>query len=202
MANVFAPFGFSPIRRQDGAAWSANQTAYLIDPTNTHKLYQGDVCAILSTGLVDTLAPGTTPPLGIFNGVTYVSASQGRLVFVPQYPGADQITSGIVTPFVIDDPNVVFLAQTGYSGSGSGPATQAMVGLNAQFANGTGNTLSGQSGAYIDLTVPPAATATFPFRIIGLVADPPGSNGADTTTAFNYVYVMWNNEFYRQLTGI
>ncbi len=202
MANVFAPFGFSVIRRQDGAAWSANQTAYQILYTNTHQLFQGDVCTLLSSGYVDTLAPGTVPPLGIFNGCSYVSSSQGRLVFVPQYPGADQITNGIVTASVVDDPNVVMVAQTGYSSTGSGPATQAMVGMNAQYANGTGSTLSGQSGAYIDLTTAPGVTTTLPFRIIGLVADPPTANGADTTTAFNWVYVVWNNEFFRQLAGI
>jgi hypothetical protein len=202
MANTFAPFGFSPCRRQDGAAWSANQTAYQILYTNTHQIFQGDVCTLLSTGYIDTLAPGVVPPLGIFNGCSYVSAAMARLAYVPYYPGGDQITNGIVTASVIDDPNVVYLVQTGYSGSGSGPATQAMVGMNAQYANGTGSTLSGQSGAYIDLTTAPAVTSTLPFRILGLVADPPGSNGADTTTQYNYVFVMWNNEFYRQLAGI
>lgn len=202
MANVFAPFGFTPVRRMDGASWSANQTQYNILYSNTHTLFTGDVCAILSSGYIDTLAPGTTAWLGIFNGCNYVSSSQSRLVFNAQFPGSDQITNGTVNAFVYDDPSLVYLAQTGYSGSGSGAATQAMVGMNAQYANGTGNTSTGQSGAYIDLTTAPTTTSTLPFRIVGLVADPPGSNGADTTTQFNYVFVVPNNEFYKQLTGI
>ncbi|SRR6266700_7851998 len=188
--------------RQDGASPSFNRTAYQILYSNTHTLFKGDVCTLLSSGYVDTLAPGTTPPLGIFDGCQYVSASQGKLVFSDYYPGGDQITNGIVTAFVLDDPNLTFLVQTGYSSTGSGAATQAMVGMNAQYANGTGSALSQQSGAYIDLTTTPAVTTTLPFRILSLVSDPPGANGTDTTAQYNYVRVMWNNEFFRQLAGI
>ncbi len=202
MSNTFAPFGFADSGRQDGASWSANQTAYKIAYDNTHKLYSGDVCAILSTGYIDTLAPGTTAPVGIFVGCQYISASQGRLVFSPYFPGGDQIVNGIVTAFVIDDPAVQFIVQTGWAAGSPIPASQAMVGMNAQYANGTGSALSGQSGAYLDLNVTPTTTSTLPFRILDLVADPPGANGTDTTTAYNLVKVMWNNEFYRQLTGI
>ncbi len=202
MANTFSPFGFAVSGRQDGAAWSANQSPYYISFDNTHKLYTGDVCTLLSSGYIDTLAPGTVPPLGIFNGCEYISASQGRLVFSPFYPGGDQITNGVVTAFVIDDPFVTFDVQTGWAAGVPAPATQAMVGMNAQYANGTGSTLSGQSGAYLDLNATPATTTTFPFRILSLVADPPGANGSDTTTAYNRVKVMWNSEFFRQLSGI
>lgn len=202
MANVFAPNGFEPAGRMDGASWSANQTSYQILYSNTHKLYQGDVCTLLSSGYIDTLAPGTTPPLGIFWGCSYISSSQGKLVWSPQYPGGDQVTNGIVQATVIDDPNVVFTVQTGWSTGVPAAATQAMIGMNAQYANGTPSTLSGQSGAYIDLNTTPATTSTFPFRIMSLIADPPGANGSDTTTAYNKLLVMWNNEFYRQLTGV
>lgn len=202
MSNTFAPFGFAVCGKMDGAAPSLNQTAYRIAYDNTHHLYTGDVCVMLSTGYIDTLAPGTTPPLGIFNGCEYISSSQGRLVFSPTFPGGDQITNGIVTAFVIDDPNAQFFVQTGWAAGSPIAASQAMIGMNGQYANGTGSTLTGQSGAYLDLNATPAVTSTFPFRILDLVRDPPGANGTDTTAAYNWVKVMWNNEFYRQLTGI
>jgi hypothetical protein len=202
MANTFAPFGFAVAGRMDGAAWSANQTAYRIAYDNTHLIYTGDVVVMLNTGYIDELAPGTTPPLGIFAGCSYISASQGRKVWSPQYPGADQITNGIVEAYVIDDPNVQFYVQTGWAAGSPIPASQAMIGANAQYANGTGSTLTGQSGSYLDLNVTPTTTSTLPFRILDLVRDPPGANGTDTTTAYNWVKVMWNNEFYRQLDGI
>ena len=202
MANTFAPFGFTECGRMDGAAPSSNQTEYFIAYNNTHQIYTGDLVVMLSTGVIDTLAPGTTPPLGIFNGCEYISASQGRLVQSAQFPGADQITNGIVKAKVLDSPSLQFVVQTGWAAGSPIPASQAMVGMNAQYANGTGSTLTGQSGAYLDLNATPATTSTFPFRILALVADPPGANGTDTTTAYNWVKVMWNNEFYRQLTGI
>jgi hypothetical protein len=202
MSNTFAPQGFDPSGRMDGASWTANQRQYLIAYDNTHKLYTGDVCVMLSTGYIDTLTPGTTPPLGIFVGCSYISASQSRLVFSPQFPGGDTITNGVVQAFVVDDPDTQFIVQTGWAAGVPAPATQAMVGMNAQWANGTGSALSGRSGAYIDLNATPAVTSTFAFRILSLVTDPPGSNGTDTASAYNLVKVMWNNEFYRQLTGI
>jgi hypothetical protein len=202
MSNTFAPFGFAVAGRQDGAAWSANQTEYLIAYDNTNSIYTGDIVTLLGTGYIDTLTPGVVAPVGIFNGCEYISSSQGKLVFSPRFPGGDQITNGIVKAYVIDDPNTIFYAQTGWSAGTPAAATQAMVGANAQYANGTGSTLTGQSGAYIDLNTTPTTTSTFPFRILSLVSDPPGANGTDTTAAYNWVKVMWNFEFYRQLTGI
>jgi hypothetical protein len=206
MANTFAPYGFAVSGRMDGASWSANQSQYLIAYNNTHTIYAGDPVTLLNTGYIDTLAPGsvssTVMPCGIFNGCSYISASQGKLVWSPQFPGGDQITNGIVQAWLIDDPAVTFVVQTGWSGGSPTPATQAMVGMNATYAYGTPSILTGQSGAYLDLNTTPATTAALPFRILNLVITPPGANGTDTTTAYNAVTVMWNNEFYRQLTGV
>jgi hypothetical protein len=202
MANTFNPFGFQAAQLLIGASPTYSRRAYNILYSNTHAIYSGDIVTMLSTGYIDTLAPGSVAPLGIFDGCQYVSASQNKLVYSPYYPGSDQITSGTVTAFVLDDPNMMFMAQTGYSGAGSGPATQANVGYNVQYANGTGSTLSGLSGAYIDLTTAPGTTSTLPFRIVSLVADPPTVNGSDTSTQYNNVIVAWNNQYYRQLTAV
>lgn len=202
MANTFAPFGFAVQGRLDGAAWAANQTKYLIKADNTNTFFTGDVVTLLGTGYIDELAPGTTAPLGIFNGCQYISASQGKLVFSPYYPGADQISDGIVEAFVIDDLNATFLVQSGWSAGTPAAVTQAMVGANAQYANGTGSTRTGQSGSYLNINTTPTTTSTLPFRILSLVSDPPGANGTDTTTAYNLVKVGWNNQFFRQLDGI
>ena len=203
MANTFSPFGFQDIGRADGASWIANRRAYQILYSNSHKLYTGDICVMLSTGYIDTLSPGTTPPLGIFVGCEYYSASQNKMVQSPFYPGnGDTVTNGIVTAFVLDDPSLEFLVQTGWSAGSPIPAPQAWVGMNAQYANGTGSSLTGLSGAYLDVNTTPTTTSTFPFRILSLVGNPPGANGSDATTAYNYVKVAWNNQFYKQLTGI
>lgn len=205
MANTFAPNGFDPAGRFDGASWSANLSSYLIAYNNAHKIYQGDPVTLLSTGFVDTLAPGsissTVMPCGIFMGCSYISASQQRLVWSPFFPAGDTLTNGTVTAFLVDDPNVSFAVQTGWSAGVPAAATQAMVGMNATYAYGTAS-YANISGAYIDLNTTPAVTASLPFRITGLITDPPGVNGTDTTTAYNKIMVMWNNQFLRQLTGV
>jgi hypothetical protein len=206
MANTFAPFGFAVSGRLDGAAWSANQSAYVILPSNTHKFYTGDVCVGLATGyaavaggaggqVIDLATPGGSPIQGIFNGCSYLSTAFGRLTFSPQFPGSD--TTSNVTAQLIDDPNVVFMVQSG----NGGPVTPASVGLNIGFQVGTPNALNGQSGAFADFATI-GSGATLPFRIVGLVNDPPGANGADPTTPFNNILVAFNAQAFKQLTGI
>jgi hypothetical protein len=61
---------------------------------------------------------------------------------------------------------------------------------------GTGNTLNGRSGAYLDMYTA-ATTSTLPFRLIGLYQGV--GNGSDATTANNWVIVSANT---LQTTGI
>lgn len=197
MANVFTPNGFQVTGRADGAAWSAAQRMRQILYSNTHQIFKGMPVQLLSTGYVDTLAPGTTAPLGIFEGCSYVSISQKRLVWSPYFPGADVVSGSQVFAYIDEDPFATLVAQSG----NGGPVTQASVGMNVNFAVGTGNTLSGLSGAYVDFATI-ATTATLPFRILELVTSPPGANGTDATTAYNLVKLAWNFNFNNQTTGV
>ena len=43
-------------------------------------------------------------------------------------------------------------------------------------------------------------TATLPFRVVGLVTDPPGSAGT-ASGAYNWVVVAFNNVSTKTLTG-
>jgi hypothetical protein len=50
-----------------------------------------------------------------------------------------------------------------------------------------------------------ATTNTFPFIITNMVLDPPGANGTDPQSVFNWVEVGFNNEWLRTnsaVTGI
>jgi len=57
---------------------------------------------------------------------------------------------------------------------------------------GFGNTANGISGMTVDQDTL-GTTVTLPFRIVGLVEDPPGVNGTDITTEYNQVIVAFNN---------
>jgi hypothetical protein len=68
------------------------------------------------------------------------------------------------------------------------------------YVTGSGNTANGISAATVDVANADV-TATLPFRVVGLVTQPPGSAGTEAG-AYNYVIVGFNNVTTRNLTGI
>lgn len=199
MANTFAPSGFSPLRRLDGASWTGNMTPYKISSTSTHSFYKGDPVTMLNTGYIDVVASGTTQITGIFIGIEGQLLSSQAITWQNFYAGTT--ASADITAYVIDDPWVTFMVQVGTSGAVGGPASQSDVQLNFGFQFGTPSTQSGLSGAYLDYTTH-ATTSTLPFRLTDLLGFPPLVNGFDTTTAGNFVEVTMNNSNYKSLTGI
>lgn len=169
---------------------------------NTTAIYKGDAVTNIvgpATGYITqaTSTSTTTAPIaGIFWGCEYLSVSQKRVIWNQYWPGSD--ANGDVTAYVIDDPNARFLVQTsGTSFQISGtPAAfgSSPVGQLANFSIGTGSALTQQSGMYLSAV---GTTATFPFIITDMVLDPPGSNGTDPTSQYNYVIVGFNNEWLR-----
>jgi hypothetical protein len=122
--------------------------------------------------------------------------SQKRTVWSNYWPGSDVASGNFVTSYYVNDPNARFVAQTDATG-----LTQAAVGANIGFAIGTPNTLSGISGAYIDVSTLSASTTTLPFRVVGLVVDPPGVNGT-ASGAYNLAIVAFNSVTSKTLVGI
>jgi hypothetical protein len=206
MANTLAPFGLTPIRRLDGAAWSGNQSHRLIAATNTNNIYQGDVVKSLNTGYIDVAAPGSTQIAGIFVGCEYLSASTNKKIFTNHFPGSDVMASTTVDAYIIDDPLCVFLAQT--AGTSGSPIGLSAIGNNVNFnaSAASGNNLNGISGMTIDDNTV-NTTNTLPFRVVGVPGlDVPNLgaavNGYDTTTKYNVVLVAFNNQDFKSLTGI
>lgn len=190
MANTNAPFGFLQ-RSGNGSSPTYEQVKYSIN-YNTDAIFFGDPVFRLSDGSLAGATtgpgPGTAVIAGIFVGCDYISTSFGRRVWNRYWPGSDVASTQTVTAYICNDPNAQFLAQRG---GGTTGFVAADVGLNCQFAYGTGSTTTGASGAYIDQTAA-AVTATFPFRVISLVTAPPGANGT-AAGAYNYAVVAFNN---------
>ena len=197
MANTFAPFGFSQYSGT-GSAPTYEQVVGFCN-YNTAAMYFGDPVFQNADGSIYPTTPGTGILAGVFVGCKYLSVSQKRTVWSNFWGAADVASTNTVEVYVVNDPNAKFLAQVGGSSS-TGLATTD-IGANVQFAYGTPNTMSGVSGAYIDITVTPTTTATLPFKVVGLVTSPPGSNGTESG-AYNYAVVAFNNVSTKTLTGI
>lgn len=202
MANVFSPFGFTQ-RSGTGSSPTYEQVAVIIN-YNTANIFFGDPVFRLTAdgtiaGVTTGPGPGTTPIAGVFVGCKYPSTAQKRTVWSNYWPGSDVVSTASVEGYIVNDPLSQWIGQIGTSTS-TGFAL-ADIGGNAQFAYGTGNASNGISGAYIDQAVAFATTATFPFRIVGLVTSPPGAPGT-TIGANNYAVLAFNNVETKTLTAV
>jgi len=144
MANTSAPFGFRQYSG-NGSAPTYEQIAVRI-AYNASAIFYGDPVLPDANGYVVVGAPGTTQIAGVFQGCKYLSVSQKRTVWSNYWPGSDVASSQTVEGYIVNDPNAKFIAQTGATG-----ATAADINANVNFAIGTGNTMSGISGASVGL---------------------------------------------------
>ena len=192
MANTNAPFGFRQYRGL-GSAPTYEQSVRLIKSDNTTAVYFGDPVSNLNTGYITRATAGTAQVSGVFAGCKYLSTSQKRTVWSNYWPGSDVASSNTVEGYIINDPNAKFVVQSDGTGIVAGD-----VNLNIGYDLGTGNTNTGISGAF---ATGAANTATLPFRIVGLLTQPPGSPGT-ASGAYNRIIVAFNNVATKSLTGI
>ena len=171
MASTASPYGLKPVNRVDGLPYAGATETFLINPAGTAtNIFYGSIVALDTNGYVvlmtATGADGTTNAfpagtLGVFVGCEYFNA-QGQLIFSQYYPSG---TTGVVTAYVITDPNVTFQAQL------DGQVTQAALGANTFFAaaqsTSTGSTQTGNSTSALESTVVTTAAA---FKIIGFAS--------------------------------
>lgn len=186
MANIQAPWGLRWLRNQLGSAPTAQQTQYQIAYNYGTKIATGDIVK-LTSGYVQSAATTDHPILGVFVGCEYFDNVQQKKVFFPQWATPTLNSTILVYAYIIDDPQAIFEVQ-----AGPGNVTQANIGSTAKFlGNATPNSLTGQSGLYLD-TGNIAATTTYPLMITGL-----GQRiGNDNTSNFNTVEVKLNDQVF------
>ena len=209
MSNTFAPFGFRPVSTSNGPInWRVSTRR--VASGNATPIYKGDVVmqvegpatGYITVGVPATIAGDNTHPIaGVFWGCQYLSTTQKRVVWSQYWPGSD--ATGDVIAYVIDDPNARFVVQTSgasFQITGTNATfTSSPVGQLAQFNAGAGSTTTQQSGQYLDTV---GTTSSYPFIITDMVIDPPGANGTDATSNYNYVVVGFNNEWLRSNTAV
>jgi len=197
MANTSAPFGFSQYSGTGSAPTYEQNVGFA--QYNAGAMYYGDPVFQNADGSVYATTPGTGVLAGVFVGCKYLSVAMKRTVWSNSWGGSDVASGNTVEVYLINDPNAKFIAQVGGSTSTGLAATD--IGANVQFAYGTPSTATGISGAYIDISVTPASTATLPFKVVSLVTNPPGANGT-AAGAYNLAVVAFNNVSTKTLTGV
>ena len=189
MSTTNSPYGLRPINRNDGMPYAGATSQYLINPSSGAgtNLFYGQVVLIDADGYIalstatgadlttNNLGGSSIGAWGVFVGASYINA-QGQQIYGQYYPSG---TTGVVTAYVITDPNVTFQAQL------DGQVTQAALGANTFFAaaqsTSTGNTRTGNSTSALESTVVTTAAA---FKIIGFASP--------LTDTYTEVFVKFN----------
>lgn len=184
MANSFSPFGFRSFGHQDGSPPTMGMSKYTMNSSYATSVYTGDLVKISSAipGTVeifpDSGLNATVKPLGVFAGCEYYNTTVQRQVWSPYFP-ASAGSSSPVTAYVVSDPEMTFIGQAS-SGTVVGSSLQ---GMNIGFTLGSGNTLSGISGAYLNSSQVGTQASSYVWRVVDSYSNfaPPGSNGASTS---------------------
>ncbi len=192
MANVSRIRGFRPIRHLDGSPYNDAAVPYLM--TEATATFIGDV-------VIDT---GTSGAAGVkvsgfdCEGMTIAAHSTltttgvGNLGVVVGFIAVDtlpknyRVASASQIVLVCTDPSVVYEVQE--DGVGNNIAA-ADIGNNIGFNSAAGSTVTGASAYSIDSSAT-ATTATYPFRLLGLVKRPDNAFGLSSTDLAKFEVTM------------
>ena len=192
--TVSAPYGLVPVNRVDGMPYAGATRLVPIASTYNTAIYNGDIVRIAeggtiekSTVTVDSTTAAANNTYGVFMGVQYVN-TLGQTVQGQYYPGNSAATTAVA--YVVDDSMAAFKTAVTFSGNATvTTVTQAAVGVNLSVRQGTGSTVSGDSG--VSAVVPTAGSgnaAAIPLRVVAVVPET-----ARSATTFTEVIVKLNN---------
>jgi len=186
--TIDAPYGLVPVGLIGGRSYSGATRQMRIASNYGTAIGKGDLVKRVSDGTIDRDAGTSTLPdtgtLGIFMGCQYTDPNTSQLTFNNQYPGS--IVASDIDAFVVDDPDVVMKVAVCSSGTTMATVARTVIGNNASIISNTLNTTNGR-GKLALLSSSPAATLTFPVKIIDVVEDT--KTGSD---AFQEVLVVFN----------
>ena len=189
--TVSAPYGFKPVNRFDGLPYAGATQLYPV--TSGQAVYNGQVVQFVNGGTISPVADihGTINTVGVCVGVQYVNSS-GQTVQA-QYAPASGVSS--VYAYVVNDPAAVFKVAVTGNNQTITPVAGTVLNTNVQGVTGTGDPTTGDINSSIDGTTA-NSTATYPFRIVGLVAET-----IDPTTGYySEVLVKINGTYHQQLS--
>jgi hypothetical protein len=124
----------------------------------------------------------TATPVGVFLGCSYTDPTFGK-TFRQYYASTTNITD--IVAYVQDDPDALFKVAVVSTGSTISYVNRTAVGNNGVLIQTAGSTITGNSKVCVSSTT--ATTATFPVRIIDVIAETQSAAGSYTE-----VVVKWN----------
>jgi len=164
MANVDKAFGLRPLGNLS-ATGAQKQYAYEINDNQSGAIYQGDLVTLSSGYVVKYDSTLHTVALGVFNGCNYIDPTSGKPTWKNYYPGSVNITTGVISAEVVDDPSQLFLIQADED------VVQADIGLNANIAYTAGSSTTGLSATELDSSTI-ANTAGLVLKVVGFYNSP------------------------------
>ena len=181
--SVSGPYGLIPINLIGGQVFASATRLIPIATNSSTAIFFGDVVKLASTGtLAKDVGTDTATPVGVFLGCSYTDPTFGK-TFRQSYAATTDITD--IVAYVQDDPDALFKVAVVSGTTTIGYVTRANVGENAVLVQNAGSTITGNSKVAIDAGT--GTTATFPIRIIDVIAETQSAAGSYTE-----VVVKWN----------
>lgn len=188
-------YGFKPVRHAKGGVVRPNSiigpAGYTIATGYGTALYKGDAVALTTGGTLIVNDPGTTLPIGVFDGVEYTN-SAGERIYSKSWPASTTATN--IVAHVFDDPEIVFMVEADQVGTAF---TSAYVGTSGDSTAGSGDSTTEISGHYLDTSGTWAGTAA-ELKVLGSAEQ--DSNWTSAGTAMD-VFVKFNEHFWHNDTA-
>ena len=197
--SVNGPYGFLPINLIGGQVFAGSTRNMQIATGYNTNIFYGDFVKRVIGGTIEK-DTGTTAndPCGVFLGCFYTAAN-GTPTRSQYYPASQTVVAGTkVYAIVADDPDTLFKVAVCSSGVVMATVTQNALGTNMSVLATAGSTTTGNS-AYSVLSSSPAATSSFPIRVIDLV---PATSPTPTTYCELIVKINFGIHQYNNATGL
>jgi hypothetical protein len=194
MANADTPMGLKPVKYLNGSPWNGQARVYYVPDSDSTAIFMHDPVSL--AGSADTLGKYATVAQSAATGaIVGVVVGFGNTPYVAfdatNLERKYRPASTAMYLWVVDDPNVLFIAQ---EDSDTSSLDADAVGTNCDIVVGSGDTTTGLSAVEIDSSDTKSATAQ--LRIHGL-ADM--DNNAIGTNACWYVSI--NEHQLKSTTG-
>ena len=194
--TINGPYGLKPINLIGGQVYAGATRQMQFEAAYATNIFYGDFVKRVVGGYIE-LDDGTTAntPVGVFLGCTYVSAVTKQPVQSQYYPASVSVQANTeIYATIADDPDTLFQVAVCSSGVVMATVTQNAIGTNMSILATAGNTATGNSNFSV-LSTSPAATNTFPVRVIDVIpaTAPSAGNYAEVIVKINFGIHQYNN---------